>query len=557
MKIGRWVSWVLPMVLLAFFASYVVYPLVALAGEAFRETGGQSGIATVLHAITGSSTVEAVTNSVLISILSVIFGAIIGVGLAVTLTQIDFRLRHALAVLAVVPVALPPLVGVVAFMFVFGETGIVPRLLSLVTGAQASVFSLDGIPAIVAVHAYSFNAFFFLFSSAALEQVDGSLVEAAGNLGAGPARVFRQVLLPEIRPALIGASILTFLSSMASFSAPLLFAGSRRFLTLEIFTSKTNGDLALASQQSLLLLIVSLCCFVALNRFGGPTISFRRAKGTSRRVPLGMPRFVKGVLIAVSTIVIGFELLPVAVIILVSFAREGSWTSQLLPAAYSIQNYIHLLGDPSVFQPIGNSLVMSTIGLVGALVVGGFAAYVTTKGVFRGVQRSADVLLSIPYAIPGTVLAIGLILAFNKPTVATGMTILVGTFWILPLAYVLRTYPLVLRSMSASFQQIDDGLIEAATSLGASPWRRFRTLLLPLALPGIVGGAMLTMITLIGEFVASILLYTYSNRPLAVEILAQVRAYSFGQASAYCVVVLLLILAVVGFAEPFRRRVGR
>jgi len=210
-----------------------------------------------------------------------------------------------------------------------------------------------------------------------------------------------------------------------------------------------------------------------------------------------------------------------------------------------------------VFQPIGNSLVMSAIGLVGALMIGGFAAYVTTKGAFRGVQRSADVLLSIPYAIPGTVLAIGLILAFNTPTVATGMTVLVGTFWILPLAYILRTYPLVLRSMSASFQQIDDGLIEAATSLGASPWRRFRSILLPLALPGIVGGAMLTLITLIGEFVASILLYTYSNRPLAVEILAQVRAYSFGQASAFCVVVLLLILAVVGFAEPFRRRVGR
>ncbi len=549
-------SWILPSLLFLFFVGYVLYPLLSLSHQAFGAGWSFASGNGAAGGLLGKSTIEAALNSILVSVLSVIFGGIVGVVLAVTLTQFNFPFRRLLALLAVVPVALPPLVGVVAFMFVFGETGILPRFLSFVTGLPASTLSIDGLPAIVAVHVYSFNAFYYLFASAAFDQVDGSLVEAATNLGAGPGRVFRTILLPELRPALLGASILTFLSSMASFSAPLLFAGSHRYLTLEIFMAKTNGELALASRQAILLLAVSLLCFVVLNIVAGSSIAMRRAKGSSRRAEWKVGSLGRKILVGITALIAGIEFLPLAVIILVSFAREGSWTTQLVPQSYSFGNYSRLLSDASVFEPIGNSLTMSLIGLGGALVIGGLSAYLTTKGVFRSVRKGADVVLSIPYAIPGTVLAIGLILAFNRPTVLTGMSVLVGTFWILPLAYMLRTYPLMMRSISSSLQQIDDGLLEAASSLGASAWRRLRTVVLPLALPGIIAGSMLTLITLIGEFVASILLYTYSNRPIAVEILAQVRSYSFGQASAYCVLVLLLILGVVGMGEAFRRRSG-
>ena len=545
-------NWLLPALLILFFAGYVVYPVLSLVDQAFFPGG--SFFAAKSGGFFDRSTVEAVLNSLLVSILSVLFSGVVGVALSATLTQFSFPFRKIVALFAVVPVALPPLVGVVAFMFVFGETGFVPRLLSAMTGAPASAFSIDGLPAIVAVHVYSFNAFFYLFASAAFEQMDGSLVEAAANLGAGPARVFRTVLLPQLRPALLGAGILTFLSSMASFSAPLLFAGSHRYLTLEIFLTKTNGDIALASRQAILLLAVSLCCFVVLNAVAGSAITLRRSKGASRVVRWSAGRFGRGALIGFTIAVVGIELLPLAIILLASFAREGSWTTQLVPPEYSMGNYTRLLSDASVFQPIVNSVSMSLLGLAGAMLVGGSAAYLMTKGILRRIRRGVDVILSIPYAIPGTVLAIGLILAFNRPTPFSGMAVLVGTFWILPLAYILRTYPLMMRSVSSSLDQIDDGILEAASSLGASSSRRFATIIFPLALPGLIAGSMLTLITLIGEFVASILLYTYANRPIAVEILAQIRSYSFGQASAYCIVVLLVILGVVGVADLLRRR---
>ncbi|MGA9118559.1 MAG: iron ABC transporter permease [Bacteroidota bacterium] len=545
----RFRSWILPALLGLFFVGYVLYPVASLAVEGFPGQGPLLNRVFSFGALHGWTTMEAISNSLFVSVLSVLFGGGVGLLLAITLTQFRFPGRRLLALLAVIPVALPPLVGVVAFMFAFGETGILPRLMEKATGIAASSLSLDGIPAILSVHAYSFNAFFFLFASTALGQVDGSLLEAAENLGAGPGRVFRSVLLPELRPALFGASILTFLASMASFSAPLLFAGSHRFITLEIFTTKLNGNIALAARQSLLLLSVSLICFVVMHAVAGSAFTLRRSKGSSKPAFFRVPRILKTILIVCTVVIVSLEVLPLAVILMVSFAQEGSWTYQLFPSAYSLGNYTQLLMNPSVFQPIANSLSMGSLALAGSLAVGASAAYLTTKGVLRKRQRLLDVLFSIPYAIPGTVLAIGLILAFNRPTFFSGMEVLVGTFWILPLAYVLRTYPLIMRSVSSALQQVDDGLLEAAASLGASSWRRFRSVVIPLILPGIIAGSVLTIITLLGEFVASVLLYTYSNRPIAVEILAQVRSYNFGQASAYCVVVLVLILFIVRLSD--------
>jgi iron(III) transport system permease protein len=177
-----------------------------------------------------------------------------------------------------------------------------------------------------------------------------------------------------------------------------------------------------------------------------------------------------------------------------------------------------------------------------------------TRGGLKRTSIWWDVILTIPYALPGTVLSITLIQAFNVPTVFSGNAVMVGTFWILPLAYLIRGYPLMMRSVKSSLEQLDSGIEEAAATLGAAPFERFRTIVLPSITPGIVAGAELVLVTLLGEFVASILLYTYATRPIAVEILAQVRAYNLGSAAAYSVLLLVLIASVVGLAEWFERK---
>ncbi|MGB2960015.1 MAG: iron ABC transporter permease, partial [Bacteroidota bacterium] len=534
------------------------YPLGVTLVESVRDTEGLtlSRYISLLDP-SNSGNWEAVLNSVGVSLFTVLLSGAVGLLFAVVFTQMDFPFRSVLGRLAIVPIALPPLVGVIAFLLVFGESGILPRLMKTALGLQVVPFYLDGLSAILAVHVYSFYVYSYLLCASALRQIDGSVLEAAANLGGGAWTTFRRIVLPDLRPALLGGALLTFMASMASFSAPLIFAGSHRFLTLQIYSTKLNGDLNLAAAQSLMLTLFSISFFVMLSVILGRRLGTKRTRGVSkaRRIPISRPAGL--ILVGGALVLLVLERLPLMTIGVISFAREGSWTYQLLPQKYTFDNYLALLTDASVFEPVQNSLGMAGLTLVVILVVGVGAAYLITKGGLGRSRLLVDTVLTLPYAIPGTVVAISLILAFNTPSIITGNAVLVGTFWLLPLAYVLRTYPLVVRSTAAAFDQVEDSLLEAGRSSGAGPWRIFRKIVLPLVLPGIVSGSLLAMIAALGEFVSSILLYAYPSRPISVEILSQLRSLHFGSAAAYCVILLIIILFLIWLSNALLSRSRR
>ena len=489
-----------------------------------------------------ASTLAAITNSVLASALTVVVGGIVGTLLAVTTSLRAFRLRRAITGIAVLPVAMPPLVGVIALLFIYGEGGILPRLASALFGVESSTFALDGFAGIVAVHVYAFHVYTYLFVSTALREIDGSLVEAAVMFGARPGRLFFRIILPELMPALVGSASLTFMSSMASFSAPFLLGGGSPFLTTIIYSTKLNGDLGLAGAQSTVLLVISILFFLML------TLSTARTRGSASRKGVAIPwipafpRALERTLIALSITILILELLPLLCIVLISFAKEGSWTWQLLPTAYTLENYLHLMTQPGIFQPLRNSVLMSLLTAMVAAVAGTSLAFLLTKGRAKRLRNFLDPLLTLPFAIPGTVIAIYLIVTFSEPRFLTGGEVLLGTFWILPLAYFVRTYPLVLRSAASSLDRLEDSSIEAALMLGAGPGRLMRRIVLPVIASSIIAGSLLVLISALGEFPSSILLYAHANRPVSVEILSQLRGYNFGSAGAYSVGLLVLAL---------------
>jgi iron(III) transport system permease protein len=259
-------------------------------------------------------------------------------------------------------------------------------------------------------------------------------------------------------------------------------------------------------------------------------------------------------MIVLAATILVVEILPLAMILLISCAKEGSWTWQILPAEYTIENYLMLFRDANALTPILNSLAMALLAVAAAVVVGLSGAMLVNRGGIRKGRLTVDTLLTFPYAIPGTVVALALILAFNTPTLPGGFVSLVGTFWILPLAYAVRSYPLVHRAASSALWQLDPSLAEAAGTLGAGPWRVWRTVVLPIILPAVLSGALLVLIAALGEFVSSILLYTYSSRPISVEILAQMRNFNFGAAAAYCVILLFMTLGFVSLSGRFAER---
>lgn len=532
------------------YGAYIVYPLGMTVINSLRVDGELSFAHYVaLFDPEHRGNWEAIWNSVLVSVLSVALSAVVGGVLALVFTQTSFPLRGVLGRFAILPIALPPLVGVISFLFVFGESGIVPRVLQMVFMTDHVPFYLDGFWAVVAVHVFSFNVYFYLFVSASLRRFDSSMVEAAESLGSRPLRTFVRVILPSLKPALVGASVLTFMASMASFSAPFLFGGAQRFLTTQIYSTKLNGELDLAAAQSILLAIVSIGFFLILQVSSGSRLAGQGTKGAVRTVPLQFRPIARKLLIAAAGVILGLEILPILTILVISFVQEGTWTWQILPSVFTMENYEKLAQDPRVVEPVVNSVIMTALALGAALLVGTLAAYAITKGALRKRKTMFDVLFTMPFAIPGTVVAISLILAFNEPGWFTGGAVLVGSFWILPLAYCIRTYPLVVRSTSAALEQMDDSLLEAAQTFGAGPLRRFRSIALPMILPGIVAGGLLTAIAGLGEFVSSILLYTYTSRPISIEILSQLRGYNFGAAAAYCVILLLLILALTVLSQ--------
>jgi iron(III) transport system permease protein len=258
--------------------------------------------------------------------------------------------------------------------------------------------------------------------------------------------------------------------------------------------------------------------------------------------------------LGVATVVV--LLLPHAMVVLVSFARDGAWTTQVLPPEYTLDNFRRMATDPALWVPIRNSVSMALIATAANVVVCFVAAYLIVLRRFRG-RRLLELLVALPWAIPATAIAIGLASTFTRNDPLTLRVLLVGTFWILPLAYFIRGIPLVATAVEGSLKQMDPSLEDAAHGLGASWLMTIRRVILPAARPGLVAGALLAAVTAVGEFVASVVLYTHANRPIAVEILAQLRSLAFGTAAAYSVLLIGLVLTITLLARWTEGRLAR
>lgn len=551
-KIPNGLFWLLFLLL----AICILYPIATLVRDSLLITGHWS-LSTYARFFDFSNpaNLRALAGSVNISLLSVLLAALIGIPLAIFFARFDFPARKLFGALATMPLLLPPLVGTLAFYFLMGESGILPRLLQAILRLERPVLIMRGVPAILMVHSYTLYPFFYLFVRNALRNTDRSLEEAAAMLGATRWRVWNEIIFPQLLPAITGAALLVFMSSMASFTAPYLFGGSWRFLTLEIYNAKLNGDVPMAVTHAVILTAISLC-FLALVRWSErrrPTPTGRGSKGVAmppRLIQHGAGRIV---LTMLGGALIIFLLLPQAVIVMMALVKNNTWTYQILPEQFTIENFTALLAQPQIAEPLINSVRMSALATAVGIIIGLLTAFYLQPRRHLSPRGSGliETLVMLPWAIPGTVMAMALIVAFDRPHWFTGGVVLVGTTAILPIAYFVRNLPMQFRATSAAFAQLDPALEEAAQNLGAGWWLRFRRITLPLILPGLVTGAMMAFVTALGEFVASILLYTYANRPLSIAIFSELRMFNLGTAAAYSVVLIVLIGLVTWLAQKW------
>jgi iron(III) transport system permease protein len=236
-------------------------------------------------------------------------------------------------------------------------------------------------------------------------------------------------------------------------------------------------------------------------------------------------------------------LLPHLTLLLVSFVPLGTWTIEPVPPAYTLRNYLTLVQDPVRARPLLNSFWLATVATLAAIGIALAGALVSARRRVPG-SRALEALLALPWAVPGTVFAIALATAFSVRAPWTGRLILVGTPWILPLAYLVRNLPITSRAILGGVRGLDPSLDEAAATLGAGRGRTLRRITLPLLRPALLAGASLAFVTAFGDFVTSVMLYTYDTRPISLEILSSLRQSDVGVAAAYGVILMLVSAAV-------------
>ncbi len=491
---------------------------------------------------------QALWASLWISLATVGLAAAIGVPLAFLFERNEFPGRGLLGALVALPVALPPLIGVLAFLFLYGESGFVSRGVQALFRLSAAPWRLSGPGAILFVHAYSMYVYFYLFTRAGLARADASLLEAAASLGASRSRAMWRVTLPLLAPALAGAALLTFMTSLASFSAPYIFGGSFRVMTTQIVASKLNGDSAMAMVETVALAVIGFAGLGLLRK----AERRREVAGGTRGVAPRRRQLTRGKWAATAA---GWALAilllsPHATLVLVSLVPRNTWTTEALPPVLDLGNYRALFSEAERLRPILNSLWMASAATILAILLGFAAASLAVRRRSRW-SGPLETLIAAPWALPGTVFAVALAAAFSVHAPWAGRFVLVGTLAILPLGYLVRSLPLTGRAAFAGLRQMDPALEEAAASLGASSARRFRRIVLPQLRPALAAGASLAFLAALGDFVVSIVLYTYDTRPISIEILSSLRVQEIGAAAAYGV--LLTALSAAAFLVWGRR----
>jgi iron(III) transport system permease protein len=297
--------------------------------------------------------------------------------------------------------------------------------------------------------------------------------------------------------------------------------------------------MAIAATQVVLLTAVSLLLFTLLRVWEKRT-AFTKPVTAVPFTPLTISNiFIKTAVMVLSWLLILVVMLPVITIIILSFVPSGSWMVDIYPKEFSWQNYLDIVTRTRKLAPFMNSVTMSVIASLIGLAVALPSSFILVKTTLR-LRWLLETLTMIPWAIPASAVAINIINTFSQATIFTFNTILVGTTFLLPLAYCVRSLPVMVKITNISFQNLSDAVIEASRSLGATPLQTVRNIAIPILRPGIMAALLVTFIRSIGDYTVSVLLYNASNRPVSIAMVDAIFEYNIGLSMAYGTLLIVL-----------------
>ncbi len=511
---------------------FVVYPLAAVFWESLHDDeGNYAGLANYLAFVTSPYFREVFYNTITMSVTATLGALVLGTLYAFAMTRTDVPGKPLFMVTAILPMITPPFVSAFAFILLLGRNGMINVLLDQWFGFKFIIYGWHGV-----VIAQTLTTFplAYLITAAAFTSFDTSLEDAAQDLGATNFYMLRTVTFPLITPALGAAALLILMTNLSAFGAPALLGGGMSVLAVEAVI-QTLGvlDWGMGTTISVILLIPSFLLFYYQSRRKEArsyvTVTGAPMHAEARPTPPAIRWSLVALCAGVSTVVAAIYV----VIALGGFAKVWG-----IDHAFTLEHYRLVFANS--WRSLVNTVMLASVGALAAAMVGLTIAYLLVRRRFLG-QRIMDSLATLPYAVPGTMMGLGFVMAFNQRPL-----ILTGTAFILILDYTIRRMPFGLRTGVSTLQQIDVAMEEASADLGARWFTTFRKVVLPLLKPAFIAGVTFAFIRASTELTSTIFLVSPNWRVMAVDIYNFVEAGSLGAAGAMSTLMMAMIILALG-----------
>ena len=474
----------------------------------------------------------ALTNTLLVGVLGMLGACLLGIPLAYFMARYRVHGRPVVSTLALLALVSPPFIGAYAWIMLLGANGVITNFLRNLGLNPPLIY---GLPGIVLVFSFKYYPFVFIMTEGALRTINRSFEEAAENLGYTAWERFLRITLPLAFPAVSTSAILCFVLSIADFGTPSIIGKNFRTLSTiayNQYTTEMGGTPSLAVTISILMTVISVLVVVVQRNY----LKKRRyVSGIARKQEPQALRGGSGLVIqGFCYLVVLVSMLPNLVVIHTSFlATKGP----VFSGGYSLDSYARVWRE--IDDSVANSFLFASLAVLLIVGVSGLISYIIVR---RGTiwAGTLDSVLMVPYIVPGVVMAIGFVITFNAWPLD-----LVGTALIIVLIVFIRRLPYGVRSTSATLRTIKPSVEEAAISLGVPPAQVFLKITLPLLLPGLIAGGMMSFITAINELSSTLILYTSSTMTMPVRVYLSVLDGEFGIAAALSTILLVSTAACV------------
>ena len=544
-KAKRFDFWVVAsLVVLGVYLLFMLYPMLLVMAKSFQDPA--TGSFTMAHFRKFFSQpyyFNTLVHSFKVAVASAFFSLLIGIPLAYFYNLYRLRGAKLLQMLIILSSMSAPFLGAYSWILLLGRAGVITKFIKSVFGIVIpSIYGFNGIVLVLVTKLYPLV---FLYVSGALKNIDNSLLEASANMGRTGLKRFMTVVIPLCMPSILAAALMVFMRALADFGTPMMIGEGYMTFPVIIYNSyvgEMGTDHNFAAAVSMIAVVITLIVFLVQSwatkktTFSMSAMHHIEKKQASLLGSFLMHLYSYGV-VAVS-------IFPQIYLVYLSF-RKTSSNGNAFKEGYSLDSYKY------VFKNMGGS-IWNTIRICGgALILIIVLAILISYLVVRrsnAVNRVIDTMSMIPYIIPGAVIGIALILAFNNPKFP-----LVGTAWILIISMCIRRIPYTIRSSVAILGQIPMSIDEASESLGAGKLKTLIKVTIPMMLNGIFSGAVMSWVTLITELSSSLLLYTYRTMTLNIAVYVMVAKGSDGRACAMATILTLFTVLTLLLFNRFSK----